>query len=74
MLTVPLVTRYHPAWMRLDKAAKIYPAVQSEELTSVFSVIVLLRQRVELQCCVMRINKQGILSRLGIYGLEYVET
>jgi hypothetical protein len=34
-------------WLRLDNATKIYPAVQDQELTSVFRVAVELKQRVK---------------------------
>lgn len=34
-------------WLRLDNAAKIYPAVQDRELTSVFRVSVRLKERVK---------------------------
>jgi NRPS condensation-like uncharacterized protein len=36
-------------WMRLDNAAKIYPAVQSEELTAVFRLSCVLKQRVRIK-------------------------
>lgn len=35
-----------PSWMRLDNAAKIYPAVQNEELTAVFRLSCILKARV----------------------------
>lgn len=34
-------------WLRLDNAAKIYPAIQNDELTSVFRISVVLKQRVK---------------------------
>lgn len=34
-------------WLRLDNAAKIYPAIQNDELTAVFRVSVVLTQRVK---------------------------
>lgn len=36
-------------WMRLDNAAKIYPAVQSEELTSVFRLSCVLKDRIRIK-------------------------
>lgn len=33
-------------WLRLDNAAKIYPAIQNDELTSVFRISVVLKQTV----------------------------
>ena len=38
-----------PFWMRLDNAAKIYPAVQNEELTAVFRLSCILKQRVKIR-------------------------
>ena len=35
-------------WMRLDNAAKIYPAVQNEELTSVFRISCVLTERIKI--------------------------
>lgn len=36
-------------WLRLDNAAKIYPAVRDRELTSVFRVMVGLKERVKIK-------------------------
>src|SRR5690606_22191433 len=36
-------------WMRLDNAAKIYPAVQGKELTSVFRLSCVLKDRLKMQ-------------------------
>jgi len=36
-------------WMRLDNAAKIYPAVQNEELTSVFRLSCVLNHRIKIK-------------------------
>lgn len=36
-------------WMRLDNAAKIYPAVQNEELTSVFRLSCVLNDRIKVK-------------------------
>lgn len=35
-------------WLRLDNAAKIYPAIQSEEMTAVFRLSVVLKERVRI--------------------------
>jgi NRPS condensation-like uncharacterized protein len=37
-----------PFWMRLDNAAKIYPAVQNEELTAVFRLSCVLKERIKI--------------------------
>ena len=44
----PVEARIQQFWMRLDNAAKIYPAVQNEELTSVFRLSCVLKERVKL--------------------------
>lgn len=36
-------------WLRLDNAAKIYPAVQSKELTAVFRITVVLEEAVKIK-------------------------
>lgn len=36
-------------WLRLDNAAKIYPAVKSKELTSVFRIAVDLKERIKIK-------------------------
>ncbi len=36
-------------WMRLDNAAKIYPAVQNEELTAVFRLSCVLKNRIKIK-------------------------
>ena len=36
-------------WLRLDNAAKIYPAIQSEEMTAVFRLTAALKERVKLR-------------------------
>ena len=36
-------------WMRLDNAAKIYPAVQNEELTAVFRLSCILKDRIKVK-------------------------
>jgi NRPS condensation-like uncharacterized protein len=36
-------------WMRLDNAAKIYPAVQNEELTAVFRLSCVLKERIKIK-------------------------
>ena len=44
-------------WMRLDNAAKIYPAVQNEELTAVFRLSCVLKHPVKIQPLLDAINK-----------------
>lgn len=34
-------------WLRLDNAAKIYPSIRTDELTSVFRISVILKQRIK---------------------------
>lgn len=46
-----------PFWMRLDNAAKIYPAIQNEELTSVFRLSCLLKDRIQVQPLLRAIEK-----------------
>lgn len=36
-------------WLRLDNAAKIYPAIQSEEMTAVFRLSVVLKERIKIK-------------------------
>lgn len=36
-------------WLRLDNAAKIYPAIQSEEMTAVFRLTAALKERIRLK-------------------------
>lgn len=45
------------AWMRLDNAAKIYPAVQDEELTSVFRISCVLKHRVKIKPLLAAIHR-----------------
>lgn len=40
---------YDDFWMRLDNAAKIYPAITDEELTSVFRICVELKEKIKIQ-------------------------
>lgn len=44
-------------WMRLDNAAKIYPAVQNDELTSVFRLSCVLKHRVKIKPLLDAIHK-----------------
>ena len=43
-------------WMRLDNAAKIYPAVQNDELTSVFRLSCVLKQRIKIKRLIQAID------------------
>lgn len=43
-------------WMRLDNAAKIYPAIQSSELTSVFRLSCILKHRIIIKHLLKAIN------------------
>ncbi len=45
------------AWMPLDNAAKIYPAVQSKELTIVFRISAILNDPVNYTCLIRAIQK-----------------
>lgn len=44
-------------WMRLDNAAKIYPAVQNEELTSVFRLSCVLKHRLKIKPLLAAIHR-----------------
>lgn len=39
----------HDFWLRLDNAAKIYPAVQTEEMTAVFRLSAVLKERIRIK-------------------------
>lgn len=43
-------------WLRLDNAAKIYPAIQSPELTTVFRISAVLKQRVKARALTQAIR------------------
>jgi NRPS condensation-like uncharacterized protein len=45
------------AWLPLDNAAKIYPAVRSKEHTTVFRLSVILNERVNIGCLLRAIRK-----------------
>lgn len=55
-------------WMRLDNAAKIYPAVQSKELTSVFRLSCVLKDRLRMQPLLEAITK--IEDRFPYYKVK----
>ena len=55
-------------WMRLDNAAKIYPAVQSEELTAVFRLSCVLKERVKVTPLLEAIRK--IEDRFPYYKVK----
>ena len=44
-------------WMRLDNAAKIYPAIQSKELTAVFRLSCVLKERIRMQPLLEAVNR-----------------
>ena len=48
---------HHAFWMRLDNAAKIYPAVQNEEFTAVFRLSCVLKDRIKAAPLVNAIKK-----------------
>lgn len=54
---VPVRGTNQPFWMRLDNAAKIYPAVQNEELTSVFRLSCVLKERIKAKPLLAAIHK-----------------
>jgi NRPS condensation-like uncharacterized protein len=43
-------------WLRLDNAAKLYPAIQNNELTSVFRISVALTERVKAKALLNAVN------------------
>src|SRR5690606_41499639 len=57
-----------PFWMRLDNAAKIYPAVQSKELTSVFRLSCVLKDRIRIQPLLEAVSK--IENRFPYYKVK----
>lgn len=57
-----------PFWMRLDNAAKIYPAVQNEELTSVFRLSCVLKDRVKAKPLLAAVHK--IEDRFPYYKVK----
>ena len=52
-------------WLRLDNAAKIYPAVKSQELTAVFRISVDLKERVKAKQFIEAI--QSLENRFPYY-------
>lgn len=57
-----------PFWMKLDNAAKIYPAVQNEELTSVFRLSCILKDRVRLKPLLAAVKR--IENRFPYYKVK----
>ncbi|HEX6225929.1 MAG TPA: hypothetical protein VFZ52_16035, partial [Chryseolinea sp.] len=55
-------------WMRLDNAAKIYPAVQSAELTSVFRLSCVLKELIKIKPLLQAIHK--IENRFPYYKMK----
>ena len=57
-----------PFWMRLDNAAKIYPAVQNEELTAVFRLSCVLKDRIKIRPLLEAIHR--IEDRFPYYKVK----
>src|SRR5688500_1188830 len=55
-------------WMRLDNAAKIYPAVQNEELTAVFRLSCVLTERIKIKPLLEAVAK--IENRFPYYKVK----
>jgi NRPS condensation-like uncharacterized protein len=55
-------------WMRLDNAAKIYPAVQNEELTAVFRLSCVLKERIKIKPLLEAVAK--IENRFPYYKVK----
>jgi len=69
-------------WLRLDNAAKIYPAVQSEELTSVFRLSAVMKERIRIGPFLKAVNlleqrfpyyKMKLHKGFFWYYLQYVD-
>jgi NRPS condensation-like uncharacterized protein len=69
-------------WLPLDNAAKIYPAVQSREHTTVFRISVILKERVKIQAFLAAVQKTEqrffyfkVCLKKGLfwYYLEYID-
>jgi NRPS condensation-like uncharacterized protein len=58
-LKIPIKTEsgLNYSWLPLDNAAKIYPAVQSQEHTTVFRISAVLLERVKIKCLLDAIGK-----------------
>ena len=65
VITMPQKQQF---WMRLDNAAKIYPAVQSEELTAVFRLSCVLKERIKIKPLLQAIHK--IEDRFPYYKVK----
>jgi NRPS condensation-like uncharacterized protein len=50
-------TDHNDFWMRLDNAAKIYPAIRDNELTAVFRITVELKERIKARQLLEAVNK-----------------
>ena len=57
-----------PFWMRLDNAAKIYPAVQNEELTAVFRLSCVFKDRIRARPLLQAIHR--IEDRFPYYKVK----
>ena len=55
-------------WLRLDNAAKIYPAIKDKELTSVFRVSVVLKERVRIKLFLNAV--QEVAQRFPYYKVK----
>ncbi|HEX5552171.1 MAG TPA: hypothetical protein VFX43_02905 [Chitinophagaceae bacterium] len=63
-----LANRRNEVWLRLDNAAKIYPAIRSPELTAVFRISVDLAQRVKVAAFLDAVN--AIENRFPYYKVR----
>src|SRR5687767_4294009 len=55
-------------WLRLDNAAKIYPAVKDKELTAVFRIAVALKERIKAKQLIIAI--QALEKRFPYYKVR----
>lgn len=55
-------------WLRLDNAAKIYPAIQSDEMTAVFRLSAVLRERVRISALLSAV--QQLEERFPYYKMK----
>lgn len=62
------IERSDAFWMPLDNAAKIYPAVQNEEFTSVFRMSCILKERIKVRILLDAIRK--IENRFPYYKVK----
>lgn len=68
LVNIPAGASNKPFWMKLDNAAKIYPAVQDEELTAVFRLSCVLRDRIKATPLLAAIRK--IENRFPYYKVK----